>query len=651
LLKNRDNQFVINSENIEKANLLIDEKVLAHGGSKVDLKGLVNNKDQIIREKEHELEVLEKELQAQESEIYRQHISNDIQEEQNQLKSLELEDKKEEIEARKIVANKLLADAQKLKEVLFKNQEILHQQENELQSKQQILTASKNELQQKQQHIKERENQINEHEKRLNKQRSQIDTQGSVITGGIIFASVIAFLVVWVLISNISKKRKNRKLAQLNDEVDRQKEHIQLQSQQLIQINKELEKLSIVASQTDNGVTIMDADGNIEWLNHGFTNMYGYTFDDLKEQGRLDFTKYYLNDDILQIKQNCIESKESKQFETSITKKDGKVIWTQTMLTPILNDEQKITRLVTVDTDISKIKEQEFEILKQGETLTKQRDELASQKEQIEEQNQHISTSIVYAKTIQDTVMPLEVNLTKRVDYFAFLRSVQIVSGDFYWFTNVPEEPNMFFLAAVDCSGHGVPGAFMTMIGTRLLSEIIVEHKNYDPKQILDELAVGLVRSLKQEDGANNDSMEICLCKFEHTSEDTYKMTFSGAKRPVFFYLADSKEFKQFRADRITIGGVMGRINNDKFTNQEVILKAGDLVYMTSDGYANQPNKEGVKFGTSKFEKLLKDIASKEILEQKQILEDTFNQYIEGDTELLDDITVFGVKLLNKELS
>ena len=646
VLKNRDEQFIVNSDRADQARLIISEKVMAQGGKRADLLDLNAEKDAELKAKEEQIRQQEQRVSEQENAVKKQQSENNALNRQNEQKRVELDAKGKEIENSKELANKLMADARNLEKILNSNNIKLKQQEDEINSKQEQLNASSKELEQKQQRISEREVQIEEHERKLNLQKGQIEKQDSVITGGMIFASIIAVLVVIVLFSSISKKRKNRQIAKLNDEVDRQKEHIKLQSDQLLQINKELEKLSIVASQTDNGVVIMDKIGNIEWVNRGFTNMYGFTSEDLNKNNCNTLTGFYKsNNQIDNIKEKCLSASESIIFECPITTKDGKNIWIQSTLTPILDENNKISRLVTIDTDISKIKEQEKAIVQQGKTLVAQRDELASQKEMIEEQNVHISTSINYAKTIQDTVMPLEVNLSKYFNYFAINKPLQIVSGDFYWFTRVPDNQSLTFTAAVDCTGHGVPGAFMTMIGTRLLAEIIVEHGVTDPKLILSKLNDGLVAALKQRETDNNDSMEICLCKFDKQDDGNYWLTYSGAKRPLYIYHCDTDEFEILKGDRKNIGGIRAKRNMVEFTDQTVKLKKNDVVYMTTDGYSDQFNPNYKKYSSERFEKLLKKIAAKDIAEQKVILENELAQH-QQSAEQTDDITVFAVKLI-----
>ncbi len=646
VLKGRGNQFQVNSGKAESVGISISDKVLAQGGTKLDLMNLVEHKDKELQERENMLMLQELQLREKEKDIMAQVAQIDLEQENMLMSKYELENKEREIDNQKDIADKLVKDAEALKDQLYHNSIVLKRQQKEIEEKQDQLVESSRELERQQNRIAEREKQISEHEKKLSMQSGQIDTQQRIIMIASIFAGIILILVFVTMVSNISRKRKNNQLAQLNDEVDRQKDHILSQAEQLKQINKELEKLSIVASQTDNGVVIMDNIGNVEWVNRGFSNMYGYTFRDLQVKSTDSLTGFYAsNPDIMSIKDDCLGTSQPRVFECEVVTKQGKNIWVQSTLTPILDENNNIARLVTIDTDITQIKEQEQAIKSQGLTLAAQRDELEMQKEFIAEQNAHISTSLTYAKTIQEIVMPLEVNITKYFNYFGIFIPLQIVSGDFYWFTRVPDDERLAFTAAVDCTGHGVPGAFMCMITTRLLSEIIVEHKVLDTAKILESLNTGLIAALKQNETDNNDSLEICICKFCRTAETDYEMSFSGAKRPLYIYHDKAQELDTLKGDRKTIGGLMSKRNTLEFTSETLTLHSGDKIYMTTDGLINQFDASNKKYGSDRFVSLLKSISPLPLAEQKPIIESEYETY-RGTAEQNDDITVFAVQLL-----
>ena len=652
VLQSRSNQFQINLNKATDAGLIINERAIVEGGSRVDVENINRDMENKLLVKEKELQEKEWELDQKKEEIYQMSMNNDFQEEENSRKEQQIEVLKDEIAIQERIADSLMRAAGKLQNKLARDKSALEEQLAEREKKEQTHQQSILELNDVQDKVRQREISIEDQKKILENRTEQFkqnQKEINLITIGILIFLVLAIIV---FINNSINKKRNRELIAVNDRIDTQKEHIRAQSDQLKLINKELEKLSIVASQTDNGVVIMDNEGNVEWVNHGFEHLTKMSIDDLKRNKITTFTSLYSsNSNISEIKDKCLSHCEPVIFECPFHTADGKDIWLQSTLTPILNENNQITRLVTIDTDISKIKEQEQSILAQGKTLSRQRDELAQQKEFISEQLDNINTSIKYAKTIQDTVMPLDVNLSKYFKYFGIFLPLQTISGDFYWFTRVPDNDHLTFTAAVDCTGHGVPGAFMSVIGARLLSEIIVEHHIYDPKDILTQLNINLVKALKQDVGdetseINNDSMEICLCCFDRKSETDYELTFSGARRPLYVYRHDTQEFITLHGDKKTIGGMKSKRNTGiDFTDQTLMLKTDDIVYHTTDGFVDQYDAEMKKYGSERFITLLKTHAHRDLAIQKELILSEFERQIQNSSQT-DDITVFAVKLI-----
>lgn len=650
--KSRSNQFQVNLNKASSVGLQISERLVVEGGSRVEVEHLNRDMENRLLQKEKELQDKEWELDQKKEEIFQMSMNNDFQEEENSRKQQQIEEVKHEIAVQEHIADSLMEAAQRLQRKLVNDNAALQHQQDEQAQKEALHKQSLIELSDVNDKVHQRESSIEDQRKILEMKKaksSENQRQINLITIGIAIFLVLALIV---FINNTINRKRNRELVAVNDRIDSQKEHIRSQSEQLKLINKELEKLSIVASQTDNGVVIMDNVGNVEWVNHGFENLTKMTLNDLNRNNTKTFTSLYAsNHEIESIKDKCINQCEPVTFECPFVTADGKNIWIQSTLTPILNENNEITRLVTIDTDISKIKEQEQSIIKQGETLSLQRDELAQQKEFISEQLDSINTSIKYAKTIQDTVMPLEVNLSKYFKYFGIFIPLQTISGDFYWFTRVPGKENLTFTAAVDCTGHGVPGAFMSMIGTRLLTEIIVEHNVHDPKDILTNLNTNLVKALKQDSGdevseINNDSMEICLCKFDRLSETDYEMTFSGARRPLYVFRDDTKEFIILKGDKKTIGGMKSKRNTGTdFTDQTLMLHTGDIVYHTTDGFVDQYDEHLKKYGSDRFVNLLKAHAHRDLAIQKELILSEYERQVQNSSQT-DDITVFAVKLI-----
>ncbi len=287
----------------------------------------------------------------------------------------------------------------------------------------------------------------------------------------------------------------------------------------------------------------------------------------------------------------------------------------------------------------TKLKENQAELEVKQEEIISQRDMLSFKNEKIELQNEQIKGSIRYAKTIQNAILPPIDELNKYFETFILFRPKDIVSGDFYWHSKTDK---YHFIAVVDCTGHGVPGAFMSTIGSRLLNEIIAEHKIYSPNKILEEFNIRTQKALRQKQTSILDGMDVCLCRIE--SREKSKVIFSGAKRDLYYYSAGSKSMETLKAERKSIGGAVSSKNKAEFTNQELLLNKGDLLYMTTDGYIDQNNFDRKRFGLNELNELLKNNAEKPLRKQKKILEKVLDKWQE-DVSQRDDITILGIKI------
>jgi serine phosphatase RsbU (regulator of sigma subunit) len=265
----------------------------------------------------------------------------------------------------------------------------------------------------------------------------------------------------------------------------------------------------------------------------------------------------------------------------------------------------------------------------------------------LEVKNRNITDSIRYAQTIQQTILPSERELQAALnDYFVLYLPKDIVSGDFYWLANLGGEDifdsNKIFTAVVDCTGHGVPGAFMSMVGSNILNEIVKIRREYQPDKILFLLDLAIIEALKQDDKVNNDGMDICLCLIE-AHETSTKITFAGTRRPLY-YIKDGV-FDELRGDRVSIGGIhqkQGR--NKEFTGKELVLQNGDMIFLTTDGIADQNNIDKQKFSTQRLKDALTGNAKQPTRQQKSLLQQDLQNFMNG-VEQRDDITVMGIKM------
>ena len=260
--------------------------------------------------------------------------------------------------------------------------------------------------------------------------------------------------------------------------------------------------------------------------------------------------------------------------------------------------------------------------------------------EQMQVKNTQILDSLRYAKTIQDAILTDSAKFTENFkDYFIFYRAKDVVSGDFYW---LAEQRNKILIAVVDCTGHGVPGAFMSMVGHELLNEIVSQRGITDPSLVLMMLHRGIRKALQQDVGKNDDGMDLSICSIEKSKEnDNFKLVFSGAKSSIFY--SHKNEVVELRGDKKSIGG-MQREKSRRFTNKHFELEKGDMLYFTTDGYFDQHNLDRKKFGKKNFTNLLQEIHQEDIDTQRAAVKENFIEH-KGNQYQRDDITVLGIKL------
>ena len=264
---------------------------------------------------------------------------------------------------------------------------------------------------------------------------------------------------------------------------------------------------------------------------------------------------------------------------------------------------------------------------------------IEKQKEEIEEQKKHITDSIYYARRIQNAILPTFKAISMHLNnFFIYYLPKDIVSGDFYW---VHEVDGLFMIAAIDCTGHGVPGAFMSIVGFNQLNHVVTVKKARSASKVLDELNKGVIKTLNENTGEDSikDGMDMALCVF---NLNDMKVEFAGANNPLV--LIRNNEVTRYKGDRFPIGAYEGT-DNKNFVNNVIDLKSGDCLYLFSDGYPDQfGGLEGKKFMYKRFEKLLLEIHTLPMKEQKKILDKKLLKW-KGSIDQVDDILVIGVKI------
>ncbi|MFC2103824.1 tetratricopeptide repeat protein [Bacteroidota bacterium] len=253
-------------------------------------------------------------------------------------------------------------------------------------------------------------------------------------------------------------------------------------------------------------------------------------------------------------------------------------------------------------------------------------------------QKRQITDSIEYASRIQTAILPPVDFISKVIpDYFILYKPRDIVSGDFYWITY---KDGKIVVAVVDCTGHGVPGAFMSMLGFAFLNEIVNKERDLKANEILNYLRDYVKKSLRQtgkEDEAK-DGMDIALCIID---SDNLKLQYSGAYNPL--YLIRNDDFITLKADRMPIG--IHIIEKESFTNHEIDIQKDDIIYIFTDGYIDQfGGPKSSKFKLTPFKEMLISIKDRSLSEQKKLLEEEFNNW-KGQRDQIDDVLIMGIKI------
>jgi serine phosphatase RsbU (regulator of sigma subunit) len=300
-----------------------------------------------------------------------------------------------------------------------------------------------------------------------------------------------------------------------------------------------------------------------------------------------------------------------------------------------------------------KVKDRTAEIQAQKEEIEAQRDSIQEQRNilseinrtlqkaylEIEEQKKHIEDSIHYAKRIQNAILPPDDYVVKHLpDSFVYYKPKDIVSGDFYWLN---QKNGRTLLAAVDCTGHGVPGAFMSIVGNNQLNHAVNVRGAEKPDEILNALNEGVTRALRQTriSSSVKDGMDIALINIDHKNKI---LQFAGAYNPM--YLVRNDELIQVKADKFPVGGYMGE-KLKSFTLHEFDIQKGDVVYIFSDGFADQfGGDDDSKFLIKRFRDLLFRIHKEPMNDQKEILNQIYEDWRGNETQI-DDILVIGIRM------
>ena len=310
-----------------------------------------------------------------------------------------------------------------------------------------------------------------------------------------------------------------------------------------------------------------------------------------------------------------------------------------------------------IETQAEELRAHNSTLKQQKEEILTQRNEIEQQRDIVIKQNVHITDSIRYAQKIQQAVLPSKEMLKQALpDHFVLFKPLDVVSGDFYWMKQIN---NFTIIAATDCTGHGVPGAFMSMLGMGFLNEIVTANSFNNAGEILNQLRIKIKTALRQKGKIHEqkDGMDMALCVIDR---ENLKLKFAGAYNSLYLVreknkIIDIENYENYKtieqnektlidikADRQPVSVY---VREKPFTNKEINLHKNDLLYIFTDGYADQPGGEkNKKYLTKNFKKLLLSVNQKSMSEQHSILDKSLENWKSG-YEQIDDILVIGIKI------
>ncbi|GAB4408204.1 MAG: hypothetical protein OHK0053_34920 [Microscillaceae bacterium] len=415
------------------------------------------------------------------------------------------------------------------------------------------------------------------------------------------------------------------------------------------------EKFYALAQQLDNPLLTLGPDFRIDGHNPAFTRLTGMrTNEVLTFPWEVILRK-------MQVSENCLQKIRARQqknvpfqIEILVVNLAGEKRDCLLNFSPVVDARLEIQGYTCIFTDISPLKSLEFELHQSNQQLQVQYEELHQQQEEImaqrdfidhknrelENRNQQIRHSINAARVIQRAVLPSEALFNQHFDDFFILNQPKdTVGGDIYWADLVN---NQMIIAAIDCTGHGVPGGFMSLIAKNLLDNIVKVARITQPALILEQLQVALKEALRQEEIGNSYGMDLGIMSIEKHTQHQHRVLFAGAKRPLYLICAGAEEVEEIKGDRLSIGS--GLQSENKFLQHERYLPAKSLLYLSSDGYADQNDARRKCFGEKRLKDLLYKHQGLPLARQKAQLKQSLAQH-SLHTLQRDDVLLMGFRL------
>lgn len=439
---------------------------------------------------------------------------------------------------------------------------------------------------------------------------------------------------------------QREELIQQKNAMQDQREELRAQKELLQLKNNELSKISQITNLTNNKIAIFTPDGQIDWFNAAFGASINIDLQDYKNGPKLNILDITYNKNLKHVLKTCLNEKDVISYESEQEIENGDSIWQQTTLTPILDKNDDVEQIISVDTNITQLKLYEKKIEQQKADAEKQRNLAILQKDELESKQNEIFGSIRYAKRIQTAILPKPKQILRDFnDSFVLFMPKDIVSGDFYWYHRIDDK---YFIAAVDCTGHGVPGAFLSIIGNYLLNSIIIHNGIHHPAEILKHLNRKVKITLKSDEirEENNDGMDIAIAVID---KEAHILEYAGAMRPMYLY--SNKEFVELKGDKIPItSNISGTSISTSYTNYERQFNFGDQFYIFSDGIIDQfGGADGKKYLTKRLKNLLDSIKDLPMKEQKELIRKSHEEW-RGKYDQVDDITMIGIRYSTQDL-
>lgn len=471
-----------------------------------------------------------------------------------------------------------------------------------------------------------------------------------ILSGIFVLIGIITFYTYRLKLAN---QRLERTVQERTHELQEQTKNVIIQNEEIRTKNKLLieqaqkiettsrQNLQLVAAiqQTEIGILIMKYPNKVYFVNQGFRAMLGIESNIDKENINISnvfkqilYLSQYLYD--------TFRTSETRIFETQATTMYKQTKWLHITITPISEDGKFKDDIVILCTDISNQKTAKDAILRQKEELQIQGELLRNVNAELAKSNQLINSSISHAKRIQVATLPsIKTIMQAFSNTFVIFKPRDVVSGDFYWFNKIGSS---YMIIVADCTGHGVPGALMSMIGNTLINEMYLRKDVQTPSQVLTYLNDGIKTLLRHKGNLDvplDDGMDISVCLY---TPDTNKLQIAMANQTALLFKKD--ETNIINGDFISVGDSLTQLANISYTNQEFTISKGDRLYLYTDGFQDQLGGEKyTKYGSTRFLRLMEKINSINFDEQAGLILNEHEHWRDKRRQT-DDILIWGIK-------